>query len=65
LKVPAGVDPFDAARLTCAGVTTYRAVKVAGTRSSNLVGVFGVGGLGQARDPVRRDRRRPRRRRRH
>jgi propanol-preferring alcohol dehydrogenase len=46
VKVPPGVDPFDAAPLTCAGVTTYKAVKVAGTRSSDLVAVFGVGGLG-------------------
>jgi alcohol dehydrogenase, propanol-preferring len=44
--VPDGVDPFDAAPLTCAGVTTYKAIKVAGTRSSDLVAVFGVGGLG-------------------
>jgi propanol-preferring alcohol dehydrogenase len=46
VKVPAGLDPFDAAPLTCAGVTTYKAVKVAGTRSSDFVAVFGVGGLG-------------------
>ena len=46
VKVPAGVDPFDAAPLTCAGVTTYKAVKVAGTRSGDLTAVFGVGGLG-------------------
>jgi alcohol dehydrogenase, propanol-preferring len=46
VKVPNGVDPFDAAPLTCAGLTTYKAVKVAGTRSSNLVAVFGIGGLG-------------------
>jgi propanol-preferring alcohol dehydrogenase len=46
VRVPAGVDPVDAAPLTCAGVTTYKAVKVAGTRSSDLVAVFGVGGLG-------------------
>jgi propanol-preferring alcohol dehydrogenase len=44
--VPDGIDPFDAAPLTCAGVTTYKAIKVAGTRSSDLVAVFGVGGLG-------------------
>jgi propanol-preferring alcohol dehydrogenase len=44
--VPDGVDPLDAAPLTCAGVTTYKAIKVAGTRSSDLVAVFGVGGLG-------------------
>jgi alcohol dehydrogenase, propanol-preferring len=46
VRVPEGVDPFDAAPLTCAGVTTYKAVKVAGTRPSDLVAVFGVGGLG-------------------
>jgi propanol-preferring alcohol dehydrogenase len=46
VKVPEGIDPFDAAPLTCAGVTTYKAVKVAGTRSSDFVAVFGVGGLG-------------------
>ncbi len=46
VAVPEGVDPFDAAPLTCAGVTTYKAVKVAGTRPSDLVAVFGVGGLG-------------------
>src|SRR3954463_1518961 len=46
VPVPAGIDPLDAAPLTCAGVTTYKAVKVAGTRSSDLVAVFGVGGLG-------------------
>lgn len=46
VKVPEGIDPRDAAPLTCAGVTTYKAIKVAGTRSSDLVAVFGVGGLG-------------------
>jgi alcohol dehydrogenase, propanol-preferring len=46
VEVPAGIDPFDAAPLTCAGVTTYKAIKVAGTRSADLVAVFGVGGLG-------------------
>src|SRR6188768_3951031 len=46
VKVPDGVDPVDAAPLTCAGVTTYKAIKVAGTRPSDLVAVFGVGGLG-------------------
>jgi propanol-preferring alcohol dehydrogenase len=46
VKVPEGVDPVDAAPLTCAGVTTYKAIKVAGTRSSDVVAIFGVGGLG-------------------
>jgi propanol-preferring alcohol dehydrogenase len=45
-RVPARVDPLDAAPLTCAGVTTYKAVKVSGARSSDLVAVFGIGGLG-------------------
>ena len=44
--VPAGVDPFDAAPLTCAGVTTYKAVKRSGVRQSDLCAVFGIGGLG-------------------
>lgn len=46
VKVPAGIDPVEASPLTCAGVTTYKAVKVAGTRSSDLIAVFGIGGLG-------------------
>jgi len=45
-KVPDGIDPFEAAPLTCAGVTTYKAVKVSGARSADLVAIFGVGGLG-------------------
>ncbi len=45
-SVPSSIDPLDAAPLTCAGVTTYKAVKVSGARSSDLVAVFGVGGLG-------------------
>jgi propanol-preferring alcohol dehydrogenase len=46
VRVPDGVDPVDAAPLTCAGVTTYKAVKVSEARSCDLVAVFGVGGLG-------------------
>jgi propanol-preferring alcohol dehydrogenase len=45
-KVPDGIDPLDAAPLTCAGVTTYKAVKVSGARPASLVAVFGIGGLG-------------------
>ncbi len=44
--VPDGVDPLEAAPLTCAGVTTYKAVKVSGVGPSDLVAVFGIGGLG-------------------
>ena len=45
-KVPAGVDPFDAAPLTCAGVTTFKAVKVGNVRPGDLVAISGIGGLG-------------------
>jgi propanol-preferring alcohol dehydrogenase len=46
VAVPDGVDPRDAAPLTCAGVTTYKAVKVAHIRPTEKVAVFGIGGLG-------------------
>ncbi|MFJ6956578.1 alcohol dehydrogenase catalytic domain-containing protein [Micromonospora aurantiaca (nom. illeg.)] len=46
VRVPDGVDPFEAAPLTCAGVTTYKAVKVAGVRPCERVAIFGIGGLG-------------------
>lgn len=45
-QVPDAVDPLDAAVLTCAGVTTYKAVKLSGARPGSLVAVFGIGGLG-------------------
>jgi alcohol dehydrogenase, propanol-preferring len=46
VTVPDAVDPFDAAPLTCAGVTTYKAVKVSGAKPADLVAVWGIGGLG-------------------
>ncbi len=46
VPVPDAVSSFDAAPLTCAGVTTYKAVKVAGITPSERVAVFGIGGLG-------------------
>lgn len=46
VRVPDAVDSLDAAPLTCAGVTTYKAVKESGARSSDNVAVFGAGGLG-------------------
>jgi alcohol dehydrogenase, propanol-preferring len=46
VPVPEGIDPLDAAPLTCAGVTTYKAVKISGARPATRVAVFGVGGLG-------------------
>ena len=46
VAVPDGVEPRDAAPLTCAGVTTYKAVKVAHIRPTEKVAIFGIGGLG-------------------
>lgn len=44
--VPEGVDPLDAAPLSCAGVTTYKALKVAGASPATRVVISGIGGLG-------------------
>jgi propanol-preferring alcohol dehydrogenase len=44
--VPDGVTAFEAAPLTCAGVTTYKALKVADVKPTQLVAISGVGGLG-------------------
>ncbi len=44
--VPDGIDPVEAAPLTCAGVTTYKAIKVADVSPTDLVLISGVGGLG-------------------
>jgi propanol-preferring alcohol dehydrogenase len=44
--VPDAISSLDAAPLTCAGVTTYKAIKVAGVKPAELVAIFGVGGLG-------------------
>lgn len=46
IQVPDTIDPLDASVLTCAGVTTYKAVKMSGARPGQLMAVFGVGGLG-------------------
>ncbi|MGZ4476531.1 MAG: alcohol dehydrogenase AdhP [Nocardioides sp.] len=46
VPVPDGVTSFDAAPLTCAGLTTYKAIKVAHVTPGERVAVFGVGGLG-------------------
>ncbi|TYB57026.1 zinc-dependent alcohol dehydrogenase [Nonomuraea sp. PA05] len=46
VPVPAGVTPAEAAPLTCAGVTTYKAVLVSGLRPSERAAIFGIGGLG-------------------
>lgn len=46
VRVPDGIDSAEAAPLTCAGVTTYKAVKESGARAADLVAIVGAGGLG-------------------
>jgi propanol-preferring alcohol dehydrogenase len=46
VEVPDGVSALDAAPLTCAGVTTYKAIKVARVNPADRVAIFGIGGLG-------------------
>ncbi|MFD8754202.1 zinc-dependent alcohol dehydrogenase [Kitasatospora sp. NPDC059577] len=46
VPVPEGIDPLDAAPLSCAGVTTYKALKVSGAGPGTRVLVSGIGGLG-------------------
>ena len=46
VAVPDGIDPAEAAPLTCAGVTTYKAIKVGGVTPGDRVAIFGIGGLG-------------------
>ncbi|MET8153892.1 zinc-dependent alcohol dehydrogenase [Actinoplanes sp. NPDC049668] len=44
--VPDGLDPAEAAPLTCAGVTGYRAVLAGGVGRGDRVAVFGIDGTG-------------------
>ncbi len=46
MPVPDGVSSVDAAPLSCAGVTTYKAIKVARVAPAETVAIFGIGGLG-------------------
>ncbi|WP_105190180.1 alcohol dehydrogenase AdhP [Pseudoalteromonas sp. T1lg48] len=46
VKIPEGLSYPDAAPLFCAGVTTYKALKVSETKPGQWLAVFGVGGLG-------------------
>lgn len=45
-RMPAGLDPVDAAPLLCAGITTFNALRHSGARPGDVVGVLGIGGLG-------------------
>ncbi len=46
VKVPDGLDPAQASSITCAGVTTYKAIKVSGIRAGQWIAIYGAGGLG-------------------
>lgn len=46
VAVPDGVSAFDAAPITCAGVTTYAALKEAKPMPSEVALIVGIGGLG-------------------
>ena len=46
LKIPAGLDPRQAAPILCAGVTTYSPLKHWGVKAGDHVGIVGFGGLG-------------------
>ncbi|MCX8995112.1 alcohol dehydrogenase AdhP [Citrobacter portucalensis] len=46
VKVPDGLDPLVASSVTCAGVTTYKAIKVSGVRPGQWLAIWGAGGLG-------------------
>jgi D-arabinose 1-dehydrogenase-like Zn-dependent alcohol dehydrogenase len=46
VSLPDSLSAVDAAPLLCAGVTTYNALRNAPVRSSDLVAVQGIGGLG-------------------
>jgi alcohol dehydrogenase, propanol-preferring len=55
-RVPEGLVPADTAPLFCAGVTVYRAIKLADVRRGERMGVFGVGGLGHLAVQIGRNR---------
>ncbi len=46
VKVPNGLDPKQATSIICAGVTTYKAIKVADVAPGEWIVIYGVGGLG-------------------
>ena len=46
VKVPDGLDSAAASSVTCAGVTTYKAVKVSNIRPGQWIAIYGLGGLG-------------------
>lgn len=46
VKVPENLDPAQASSITCAGVTTYAAIKAANLKPGQWIVMYGAGGLG-------------------
>lgn len=46
VKVPDGLDSAAASSITCAGVTTYKAIKKSEIQPGQWLAVYGLGGLG-------------------
>ena len=46
VKVPEGLNQAQASSITCAGVTTYKAIKEAKVEPGQWVSIYGAGGLG-------------------
>ncbi|RXT06521.1 alcohol dehydrogenase AdhP [Ammoniphilus sp. CFH 90114] len=46
VKVPENLSSVEAAPIFCAGVTTYKALKVSKAKPGEWVSIFGIGGLG-------------------
>ncbi|WP_338453260.1 alcohol dehydrogenase AdhP [Niallia oryzisoli] len=45
-RIPEGLDPIEVAPILCAGVTTYKALKVSEAKPGDWVAIYGIGGLG-------------------
>jgi len=44
--IPEGLDPREVAPIICAGITTYKGIKVADVRAGEWIAISGCGGLG-------------------
>ncbi|SOB94046.1 propanol-preferring alcohol dehydrogenase [Ureibacillus xyleni] len=45
-RIPKEADPVEIAPILCAGVTTYKALKISGAKPGEWVAIYGIGGLG-------------------
>nr|WP_090886002.1 alcohol dehydrogenase AdhP [Evansella caseinilytica] len=46
VKIPEGVDLAEISPIFCAGVTTYKALKISDAKPGDWVAIYGIGGLG-------------------